>query len=77
MPGTVARSMTQAVTSKKFYRTNQSDKWIAGVCGGLARYFNIDPLLVRVLWIVLTLVTAVVPCLIAYLVLALAAPSET
>ena len=31
---------------------NVQDKKIAGVCAGLAKYFNIDPTLVRVLWII-------------------------
>ena len=40
--------------SKKLYRSS-SDKMIAGVCSGLAKYFNIDTVLVRILFIVLTL----------------------
>lgn len=32
---------------KKFY-LSQTDKKIGGVCGGLAEYFGIDPLLVRI-----------------------------
>ncbi len=35
--------------NKKFVRTK--DKRIAGVCGGIAKYFNIDPLIVRVLFL--------------------------
>ncbi len=31
---------------KRFYRSS-TDKIIGGVCGGIAEYFNIDPLLVR------------------------------
>ena len=37
---------------KKLYRSGR-DKIIAGVCGGLGEYFNIDPLLVRVIFVVL------------------------
>ena len=33
-----------------------SDKKIFGVCGGLARYFNVDPTIIRVIWAVLILV---------------------
>ncbi len=36
---------------KKFYLSS-TDKKIAGVCGGIAEYFNIDPLIVRVLFLV-------------------------
>ena len=33
---------------KKLYRSN--DRKIAGVCGGLAEYINIDPTVIRVIW---------------------------
>jgi phage shock protein C len=39
---------------KKFYRS-RTDKVVAGVCGGLAEYFDIDPVLVRLLFVVLTI----------------------
>ncbi len=34
------------------------DKMIGGICGGLGDYFGIDPILVRIMWVVLTLGTA-------------------
>ena len=34
---------------KKLYRST-TNKTIAGVCGGLAEYLNIDPTIVRVIW---------------------------
>jgi len=40
--------------SKRLYRSRK-DRKIAGVCGGLAEYFNVDPVLVRILWAVLVL----------------------
>ena len=45
-----------------------TDKKIAGVCGGIAEYAEIDPTVVRLVLVVLTLATAVVPLVIAYLV---------
>ena len=39
---------------KKIYRSKKERK-IAGVCGGIAEYFNIDPTLVRLLWVLLVL----------------------
>jgi phage shock protein PspC (stress-responsive transcriptional regulator) len=38
---------------RKLYRS-QTNRMIAGVCGGIAEYFNIDPALVRILWIPFT-----------------------
>ena len=38
--------------SKKLYRTEGPYKMVAGVCGGLGEYFDIDPTVVRVLCVV-------------------------
>ncbi|MBO4481582.1 MAG: PspC domain-containing protein [Bacteroidales bacterium] len=38
-------------TYKKLYRS-MTDKKIAGVCGGLGEYFNIDPVILRIAFIV-------------------------
>ncbi|MET0965409.1 MAG: PspC domain-containing protein [Nakamurella sp.] len=40
-------------TSPRRLTLSVTDKKIAGVCGGIAEYFNIDPTLVRVLTVVL------------------------
>ncbi len=37
---------------KRVYRSRK-DKVIGGICGGLGYYFNIDPVLIRVVWAVL------------------------
>lgn len=39
---------------KKLYRS-KSDKVIAGVCGGLGEFFNIDPVLFRIVFVILAL----------------------
>ena len=39
---------------KRLYRS-RNDRKLAGVCGGIAEYYGWDPTLVRVAWIVLTL----------------------
>ena len=38
------------VTVKRRLRRDEEDKRLAGVCGGVARYFNKDPRLVRAVW---------------------------
>lgn len=40
---------------KKLYRTEGDNAKIAGVCGGLAEYFGIDPTIVRLLTVLLCL----------------------
>lgn len=62
-------------TPKRLYRTTE-DKMVAGVCGGIARYFNMDPTLVRVVVALLTLLTSG-SGIIAYLVLIFVMPQQT
>lgn len=61
--------------NKKLYRS-RNDKMISGVCAGIAHYLNIDPTLVRVIYAVLSVSTAFIPCLILYIVLAIVIPQE-
>ena len=42
------------MNTKRLYKSN--DRKVAGVCGGIAEYFNIDPTLVRLIWIFVVLV---------------------
>ena len=58
---------------KKLYRS-KTDKKIAGVCGGMAKYFGIDPTLIRLLW-ALAIVCAGAG-LLAYIVCAFVIPEE-
>lgn len=51
---------------KKLYRS-KANRMLAGVCAGMAEYFNVDPTLVRVIAIFL-LLTPCVPALLAYLI---------
>ncbi len=60
---------------KKLYKSS-TDKKISGVCAGIAEYFDIDPTLVRVLYVVLSLFTTAFPGLILYIVLALVMPEN-
>jgi phage shock protein PspC (stress-responsive transcriptional regulator) len=46
--------MTEQQQFKRLVRV-QKDRKIAGVCAGFGAYFNLDPTLVRLLWIVLVL----------------------
>jgi phage shock protein C len=59
--------------TRKLYRS-RTDRKLAGVCGGLARYFNADATLVRVLFVVLALLGG--PGLVIYLVLWIFVPEE-
>lgn len=53
-----------------------TDRMIAGVCGGLAEYFDLDPTLVRVGFVLLSILSAAFPGLIVYIILAFVVPEH-
>ncbi len=53
-------------SAPKTLRRSRTDKFLGGVCGGVAEYLNMDPTLVRILTVVITLFTGVP--IVAYLV---------
>ena len=58
---------------KRLYRS-RNERMIWGICGGMGKYFNIDPTVIRVLW-VLSLVFGFFS-LFAYVILAIIIPIE-
>lgn len=54
--------------------TKSRDKKMAGVCGGFAEYFNLDPTLVRVVFAVATFLTIGFPGIICYAICAVIMP---
>jgi len=70
----LGRVMPEVAEPKRFYRS-KSDRKIAGVCGGIAQYLNMDPTLVRILWVILTLASFGVGIL-GYIVFWVAAPER-
>lgn len=61
---------------RRLYRS-VTNKKLSGVCGGLGEYFQIDPTVVRIFWIVGTIVTQILPGIIAYIVMAFVVPEKT
>lgn len=53
-----------------------TDKIVAGVCGGLARYVGVDPTLVRVVVALACFFTAIFPGVIVYTILAIVIPRD-
>lgn len=62
------------MTDKKLYRTHDGEVF-GGVCGGIAKYFGLDPTLVRAVYAVLSICTAFSGVL-AYFILMLIIPRE-
>lgn len=60
--------------SKRLVRTHD-DRIMGGVCGGLARHFNIDPVLVRLAFVLFTLAGGAGP--LVYLILLILMPLGT
>jgi phage shock protein C len=53
---------------RRLTRSNRN-KMIAGVCGGLAEYLNMDPTVVRVLYVLVSILSAAFPGIVAYIIL--------
>ena len=60
---------------KRLYRTEGPDALLCGVCGGIARYFNVDPTVVRVATILLVAFAGL--SLWVYIIAALIMPRES
>jgi phage shock protein C len=59
---------------KRLYRS-RNNRMLAGVCGGLADYFNLDPTIVRVLAVICLLAFNIM-ALVAYIILIVVVPVE-
>lgn len=53
--------------NKRLYRSS-TNKVFAGVCGGVGEFFEIDPVLVRLIWLLIVVFTGGVPGLVAYII---------
>jgi len=61
--------------SKRLYRL-KSSRMIGGVCAGIARYFDLDVSLIRLIFIGLALMTALFPMLLFYIIAWIIIPTE-
>ncbi|MES3004517.1 MAG: PspC domain-containing protein [Patescibacteria group bacterium] len=61
--------------TKKLYKSKE-DKVVAGVIGGLGEYFDIDSTILRLGYIILAVVTAIVPAAIGYIIAILIVPNK-
>lgn len=60
---------------KRLYKSRQN-RMIAGVCGGIAEYFNIDATIVRLIAVLLLFVGVVIGGVIGYIIAAAIIPDE-
>lgn len=58
---------------KRLYRS-EKEKQLAGVCGGIAEYLEVDPTIVRVLWVIFMLLGG--SGILAYIICAVIMPKH-
>ncbi|MBQ9426680.1 MAG: PspC domain-containing protein [Paludibacteraceae bacterium] len=66
--------MENNANPKRLYRSD--NKMLCGVCAGIAEYFNIDPTIVRVGYVALSILSAGFPGLVLYIILLLIMPQK-
>ena len=59
---------------KKLYKSS-TNKMLAGVCGGIAEYFGVDPTWIRLAWVIFSMTGGA--GVLAYIVAALIIPDES
>jgi phage shock protein C len=62
------------VEMRKPLRRSRSNRMIAGVVGGLAEYWSVDPTLARVIFVIASILSAAFPGTIVYIILWLIVP---
>jgi phage shock protein PspC (stress-responsive transcriptional regulator) len=67
---------TEGDRSKKTLLRSRKEKMVGGVCGGLADYFELDVSVIRVLWVIATVVSIGMGILV-YIVLFFVLPEES
>ncbi|MFT9077881.1 PspC domain-containing protein [Ethanoligenens sp.] len=58
---------------KRLYRS-RTQRMLAGVCGGIAEYFNVDPTLIRLAWVVFCFIGG--SGILAYIIAAIIVPEN-
>lgn len=50
-------------------RRSRRNRWVAGVVGGLADYFGLDPTLARIIYVLVSIFSAAFPGILVYIIL--------
>lgn len=67
--------MEHGMQHRRLYRSTRN-RVFAGVCGGLGEYLQIDPGLLRIIWLLIVVFTGFVPGLLAYIIAIFIVPLE-
>ncbi len=60
---------------KKLYKSKEN-KIFSGIIGGLGEYFNVDSVILRLLWIVIVISTGIFPGILAYIIATFVVPEK-
>ncbi len=61
--------------AKKLYRSSKQ-RMVAGICGGLAEYFDMDVNIMRLLFVAISLLSVLFPMVIFYIIAWIIVPAE-
>lgn len=64
------------MSTPRSLRRSRSNRMIAGVVGGLADYFGLDPSLARIIYVLVSIFSAAFPGIIVYIVLWILIPQQ-
>lgn len=76
-PGTGVPPGAEAPPGPKRLTRSNTDRMLAGVCGGLAKNLSVDPTIIRIAYAVITFLTVGIPGVILYILLAIIIPAES
>jgi phage shock protein C len=74
--GDTWNSRTDDMSTRPPLRRSRRNRMIAGVVGGLADYFGLDPSLARIIYVLVSIFSAAFPGIIVYIVLWILIPQE-
>jgi phage shock protein C len=72
----VKKSVNTKIVKKAKTLYKSDNKVLDGVLAGIAEYLNYDPTLVRLLFVLLVLVTGIIPGILVYIILAVVMPKK-
>ena len=65
-----------AMSESRRLTRSRNDRMLAGVCGGMARFLGMDPTLVRILYVMLSIMSVAFPGILFYLICWVVIPEE-
>ena len=60
---------------KKLYKSKEN-KVLTGTIGGVGEFFNVDPTILRIAWVIITIFSGLFPGIIIYILAALIVPNS-